>query len=595
MSIYPIETIRHSTAHVLAAAVLELFPGTKLGVGPVIENGFFYDFDLPRAIGPQDLLKIEKRMHAIIARSEAFRREEMPIDAAIAYFKKLEQPMKVALLIDLKTRGTTSVHSEEAQDVDPDRATAVSVYHNGKFADLCRGPHVSATKDLSVFKLTKIAGAYWRGNEKNKQLTRIYGLAFSSEAELADYLRILEEAEKRDHRKLGAELGLFAIIDEVGPGLPLFYPRGALLRRLVEGFLSRLQESKGYQEIWVPHITKAKLYELSGHLQKYDALYPPMELPDEASYYVKPMNCPHFMMLYKQQPKSYRDLPLRWTATTTVYRYEKSGELAGLLRVRGLTQDDCHVFAAPEQIEREIGLMLDMVKTTYRAFAFKEFYVRISLHDPKNRGKYIGDPDVWKQSEAILKRLIEKRKWKHEVGVGEAAFYGPKLDFIVRDAIGREWQLSTIQLDMNLTERFGIEYVNAENGKSRPVVIHRAILGSTERFLGILIEHYAGVFPVWLAPVQTAIIPVGKAHVRPAQKLEKALRAAGIRAEANISRDTVGYKIRLAEKQKVPYMLVVGDKEKKLKKISVRVRGVKALKTMSPASFIARVLAESAA
>lgn len=594
MTNYPIETIRHSTAHVLAAAVLELFPGTKLGVGPVIENGFFYDVDLPRAISSQDLLKIEKRMHAIVARNEAFRREEMPIDAAIEYFKKLEQPMKVALLVDLKTKGTTSVRPEEAQDVDPSRSAVVSVYHTGKFVDLCRGPHVATTKDLAVFKLTKIAGAYWRGSEKNKQLTRIYGLAFSSASELADYLRILEEAEKRDHRKLGAELGLFAIIDEVGPGLPLFYPRGALLRRLVEGFLSRLQESKGYQEIWIPHITKAKLYEISGHLQKYDALYPPMELPDEAMYYLKPMNCPHFMMLYKEQPKSYRDLPLRWTATTTVYRYEKSGELAGLLRVRGLTQDDCHVFAAPDQIEHEIDLMLDMVKATYRAFKFDDFHVRISLHDPKNREKYIGDPPVWERSEATLKRLVGRRKWKHEVAIGEAAFYGPKLDFIVRDAIGREWQLSTIQLDMNLTERFGLEYVNAENGKSRPVVIHRAILGSTERFLGILIEHFAGAFPVWLAPVQAAIIPVGKDHIRAAEKLERLLTSAGVRALANVSRDTVGYKIRLAEKQKIPYMLVVGDKEKSLKKLSVRIRGVQKLKAMTVKSLAARVVKESA-
>lgn len=589
MSQYPVETIRHSTAHLLASAVLELFPGTKLGVGPVIENGFFYDLDLPNPLSPQDLLRIEKRMREIIKRKEPFTRSEMKLDEAIQFFGERKQDYKVALLKDLKERGTTAIKADEAQDIGVEKPNVAGIYTTGKFVDLCRGPHVATTRDLSAFKLTKIAGAYWRGSEKNKMLTRVYGVAFETEGELTQYLAMLEEAKKRDHRKLGEELELFTLIDEVGAGLPLFYPKGALVRRLIEGLISELQEAKGYTPIWVPHITKENLYKISGHLEKYDAMYPPMVLKDEANYYLKPMNCPHFMMLYKSKPHSYRELPLRWTCTTTVYRYEKSGELSGLTRVRALTQDDCHVFTTPAGIEGEIKIMLDLIGKVYKIFGFKDFWVRISTHDPAGKEKYIGDPQVWKESEAALQKLISGRGWKYEVGVGEAAFYGPKLDFMIKDALGRQWQLSTIQLDMNLPGRFNLEYTDTDGAKKQPVVIHRAILGSTERFLGILIEHLAGAFPVWLSPVQAAIIPVGKTHTKPCEKLHKMLLEAGIRSEFEPSSDTVGYKIRKAEKQKIPYMIVIGDKEAKLAKLSVRVRGKKANKAMTPKSFITLV------
>lgn len=565
---YPIETIRHSTAHIMAAAICELFPGTKLGVGPVIEHGFYYDMDAPKPITTDDLVAIEARMQEIVKRNDAFVVEEMSIDDAIAFFEKAGQLYKVELLRDLKEKGTTSVRVDEAQDlptgqagVDAEKPSVVTIYKTGAFTDLCRGPHVGASSHIGVFKLTKLAGAYWRGNENNKQLQRIYGLAFLKQSELDAHLMQIAEAEKRDHRKLGKELGLFALIDEIGSGLPLFYPKGTILRRLIENLITELQESRGYQPIWIPHITKQKLYEMSGHLQKYDAMYPPMDLKGEDAYYLKPMNCPHFMMLYKTEQHSYRELPMRWVCTTTNYRYEKSGELSGLTRVRALTQDDCHVFAMPDQIESEINVMLDMLAELYKIFGFTDFWVRISTHDPKHVDHYIGDKEVWAQSEAALKRLIEKRGWSHEIGVGEAAFYGPKLDFMFKDAIGRQWQLSTIQLDMNLPNRFELEYTDASGEKKRPVVIHRALLGSTERFLGILIEHFAGAFPFWLAPEQVSIASVAERHIDVAKALQAEFQKHGIRAGLDASNESVGKKVRLAEMQKIPYSIVVGDKE----------------------------------
>src|SRR3990167_3426120 len=485
-----LHAMRHSTAHVLAAAVSELYPDVKLGVGPVVEDGFFYDMLLQKPLTEEDLGTIEKKMAEIIKCGEEFRREEMPIDDAIKFFKQMKQDFKVELLTALKEKGTTFIRPEEAGDVGGS-ADKASVYWTGKFVDLCRGPHVKNAKEIGAFKLTKIAGAYWRGDEKNPQMQRVYGLAFANQKELEVRLKMLEEAKKRDHRKLGKDLELFTIIDEIGPGLPLFYPRGAVLRRTVEDFIIEMQEKRGYEPIWIPHITKGKLYEISGHLEKYDAMYPPMELEGETSYYLKPMNCPHFMMLYKSVPHSYRELPVRYVCTTTNYRYEKSGELSGLTRVRSLTQDDCHVFATSEQIEKEVGLMLDMIEETYKVFGFNDFHVRVSIRDIKTPEKYIGDSDVWEKSEKILEGLIKNRNWKYDIGEGEAAFYGPELDFIFKDVIGRPWQLSTVQLDMNLPQRFGLEYVDTDGTKKQPVVIHRAILCSTERFLGILIEHYA--------------------------------------------------------------------------------------------------------
>ncbi len=572
-----IEEIRHSLAHLLAAAVLKKFPKAKLGIGPVIENGFYYDFKLPRPLTEADLKELEHTMRALVMEKLPFSGKKITPVAAKKLFK--DQPFKLDLIKEL------------VKNKKP-----LTLYRTGDvFFDLCRGGHVKNTSEITTdsFKLTSIAGAYWRGDEKNPQLQRIYGLAFETKKELDDYLVLMEEAKKRDHRKLGKELKLFTIVDEVGPGLPLFYPKGAILRRLVENFIIEAQEKRGYVPIWIPHVTKGELYKISGHLDKYDAMYPPMKLKNEADYYLKPMNCPHFMMLYKSDPHSYRELPIRMTCTTTNYRYEKSGELSGLTRVRSLTQDDCHVFATADQIEGEINLMLDMIDETYRAFGFKNFWVRISTHDPKNKEKYIGDPKIWKESEAILEKLITKRGWKNEVVPGEAAFYGPKLDFMAKDVLGREWQLSTIQLDMNLPKRFELEYADEKGGKSRPIVIHRAILGSTERFLGILIEHYGGDFPVWLSPLQARIIPIADRHREYAEKIMEELKNKNIRVDIASTGETLGKNIREGELEKIPYLLVVGDKEIESKSVNVRERHKKETSTVPIEEFIEKVKKEN--
>ena len=490
-----LEAKRHSLAHLLAAAVLESWPGTKNTIGPAIDNGFYYDFEFAAPITDKDLLKIEQKMRELVKTWSTFAHREVSVAEAKEFFA--HNSYKLELIDEIIDKGEK-----------------ITLYTSGQFTDLCRGGHVENMKDVATnaFTLSRIAGAYWRGDEKNKMLTRIYGLAFDTKAELDTYLEQQAEAKKRDHRKLGKELGLFTIIDEVGPGLPLFYPKGALLRSLVENFINDLQVKRDYLPIWIPHITKSELYKISGHLDKYNAMYPPMKLKDEADYYLKPMNCPHFMMLYKSLPHSYRDLPVRYVCTTTNYRYEKSGELAGLTRVRSLTQDDCHVFCTTDQIEAEIALMLDMIKEVYAAFGLTDFYVRISLRDPQNQAAYLGIDAVWQMAEEALRTIVKKTGWLAMEAVGEAAFYGPKLDFMFKDAIGREWQLSTIQLDFNLPERFDLEYAASDGSKQRPVVIHRAILGSTERFLGIMIEHYAGALPTWLSPVQAVVMPIGEAH-----------------------------------------------------------------------------------
>lgn len=572
-----LDHMRHSAAHMLAAAVLELYPGTKLAIGPTIENGFYYDFKFPEgvSVSENDLEKIEEKMKSIASGNHSFVRKEVSVDEAKSFEK--DQPFKLELIEEFAKESKT-----------------LTLYESGPFTDLCRGGHAENTKEIPLdgLKLHKVAGAYWRGSEKNPMLTRVYGLLFPSGKDLRVYLNMLEEAKKRDHRKLGKELKLFTLIDEVGVGLPLFYPRGAVLRRTVENYITELQERNGYVPIWIPHITKSELYKISGHLDKYDAMYPPMQLKDEADYYLKPMNCPHFMMLYKTEPHSYRDLPVRYTCTTTNYRYEKSGELSGLTRVRALTQDDCHVFARPDQIENEINRMLDMIAQAYGAFGFENFWVRISTHDPKNQEKYIGDKKVWAESEEALSRLIEKRGWKHEVGVGEAAFYGPKLDFIFKDVIGRDWQLSTIQLDMNLPQRFELDYIDEQSTKQRPVVIHRAILGSTERFLGILIEHFAGSFPVWLAPVQVYLLPVSSKHIDGTRALMQELLDIGIRVEIDEADETIGNKVRKTAGQKIPYIVVVGDKELGGEPWMIRVRGEKDQIQMSKQEFIEKVLGE---
>lgn len=550
--------IRHSLAHIMAQAVLEEFPEARLGTGPALENGFYYDFELPRAITDADLKIIQKRMKKIIGRGEVFEKYVVPIAEAKKKLKESGQTLKIEIVESLEERGVTDV----------------SFYKTGEgFEDLCEGPHVENTKEIPIdaFKLDKFSAAYWRADENRESMQRIYGIAFESKDELVEFQKMREEAKKRNHRKLGKELELFTIIDEVGAGLPLFYPKGTILRRLVENLIEELQEKRGYLPIWIPHITKSKLYEISGHLDKYDAMYPPMHLDKEEDYYLKPMNCPHFMMLYKTQHHSYRDLPLRYVSTTTNYRYEKSGELTGLTRVRSLTQDDCHVFTTPELIGAEINLMLDMIEEVYTIFGFTDFYVSISTRDPEDKEKYIGEDAAWDAMETTLKGLIKDRKWQHEIVSGEAAFYGPKLDFMFKDVLGREWQLSTIQLDMNLPERFELEYVNEDGTKQTPVVIHRAILGSVERFLGILIEHFGGAFPTWLAPIQVQVLPIAEPHEDYATAVVAQLRGKGIRAEVvHSGSETLNKRIRTAEKLKIPYMLVVGDKEAAAESVAVR-------------------------
>ncbi|OHA01313.1 MAG: threonine--tRNA ligase [Candidatus Sungbacteria bacterium RIFCSPHIGHO2_02_FULL_49_20] len=579
-----LNSLRHSLAHLLAAAVMELWPKTKRAIGPATENGFYFDFEFAQPIGDADLPKIEAKMREILPTWGVFTKHLLTLTDAKKEFRG--NPYKLELIREFSKNGPPFRRGS------PAGGEKLSFYKSGDYWDLCRGGHVSDAKEISpeAFRLTRIAGAYWRGDEKNIQLTRIYGVAFPTKHELDKYFKMREEAERRDHRKLGKELKLFHISDEVGPGLPLFYPKGAMLRRTVENYIANLQESRGYLPIWIPHITKGELYKISGHLDKYDAMYPPMKLKGEADYYLKPMNCPHFMVLYKSEPHSYHDLPVRYTATTTNYRYEKSGELSGLTRVRSLTQDDCHVFAAPSQIADEINLMLDMIAEVYDKFGFKNFWVRISIRGPNKKKDYIGDPAVWDSAEETLQKLIKDRGWRQETGVGEAAFYGPKLDFIFTDVIGREWQLSTVQLDMNLPQRFTLEYIDADGQKQTPVVIHRAILGSTERFLGIITEHYAGAFPFWLAPVQIAILPINNKHRDYIETIAKTLQTKHVRFEIDERNESVGKKIRDAELQKIPYLLVIGDREAATKTVAVRERGKGDLGPKSLDAFMGQII-----
>ncbi len=573
-----IEEIRHSLAHLLAMAVLEKDPQAKLAIGPVIDHGFYYDFEFSPDFTPtpNDLKGFEKKMKKLIGGKLPFEGREITPEEARKLFA--EQPYKLELIGEFEKDGQT-----------------LTSYSSGNFTDLCRGGHIKNTSEINPdsFALTHIAGAYWRGDEKNKMLTRIYGLAFETKEELDAYVAKQEEAKKRDHRKLGKDLEIFTIIDDIGPGLPLFYPNGAILRRLVERYIEEEQEKRGYQPIWIPHITKSKLYEISGHLDKYDAMYSPMKVDDD-DYYVKPMNCPHFMMLYKTKPHSYRNLPLRYTSTTTNYRYEKSGELSGLTRVRSLTQDDCHVFCEPSQIEEEIKLMLEMIGNVYKKFGLNEFSVRISLRDPKNKKKYLGEDVVWDKAEEALKNVVKTTGWKYKEEEGEAAFYGPKLDFVFKDVLGRDWQLSTIQLDFNLPERFGLEYVDSAGKSARPVVIHRAILGSTERFLGIMIEHFGGAFPLWLSPTQALILPVSDKFSTYGEEIKKTLLNAGFRVSLDGRNESLGKKIREGKLKKIPYLVVVGEKEESSKSLSVESRDNGNLGVMTTEEFIALLAKESA-
>lgn len=575
--------MRHSTAHVLAAAVLELFPEAKFGIGPVIENGFYYDFDLPRQLTPDDLLKIETKMKEIIKRNLSFEREDLSRSEAIALFDRLGQTYKVELLKE----GTVGEGGKMES-----LGEKVSIYKTGKFIDLCRGPHLVSTKEIGVFKLTSLAGAYWRGDEKRPMLQRVYGVAFETKSQLDKYLKLLEEAEARDHRKIGEDLDLFHIDEEVGAGLPLWHPKGALLRQIIEDYWINEHYKNGYELVRTPHIGNLKLWETSGHWGFYrENMYSPIEIEGE-KYLLKPMNCPFHIKIYKSKMRSYRDLPMRWAELGTVYRYERSGVLHGLTRVRGFTQDDAHIICRADQFEKELELVLKFAKKMLGSFGFNDYKVYLSLRDAKNKKKYVGSDKVWDFAEKILQKVLDKIKFKYQADVGEAKFYGPAIDIKICDALGREWQCSTLQLDLNLPARFEMEFINQRGQKETPIMLHRTLLGSLERFVAVLIEHYDGALPLWLAPVQVNIIPVGKRHIKSSFRLAEILQEEGIRVHVDDLNETVGYKIRKSEKQKVPYMLVVGDKEMSGKKLNVRTRGKKKTIIMTIKKFIEKVKTE---
>jgi threonyl-tRNA synthetase len=582
------ETIRHSTAHLMAAAVLELYPQVKFGIGPIIENGFYYDFELDKKLTPLDLQKIEKKMRELVQKNLKFERKEITIDEAKELFKKLNQPYKLELLEDIKEHGTT-VKNEltNSQTSKLVNSSMVTIYELGKFVDLCRGPHLETTKGIGAFKLQKIAGAYWRGDEKNKMLTRIYGLAFGTEKELNEHLKFLEEAEKRDHRELGKSLDLFSISEQLGAGLALWHPKGAMIRKKIEDFWKDEHQKKGYQLVYSPHIGKLNLWKKSGHWDFYrDNLYAPIKI-DEEEYLLKPMNCPFHIMIYQSQLRSYRDLPLRYAELGTVYRYERSGVLHGLTRVRGFTQDDAHLFCRQDQIEKEVIGVLKLAIFMMKTFGFKDYQVFLSTRPEKS----IGSDKMWDEATSALKKALEKTKVKYEIDKGEGVFYGPKIDIKTIDALGRAWQGPTIQVDFNFPERFDVNYIDEHGKKVRPVMIHRTVLGSMERFFGVLIEHYKGIFPVWLAPIQIYIAPVGKDHWKYCQRLAAELENFDLKVWFDDSRETIGYKIRKAENQKIPYILVIGDKEIKSKKLNVRLHGGK-VKQMSQKKFIEMILKE---
>ncbi len=585
----PIEMMRHSAAHVMAAAIQSLFPKAKFGVGPAVDNGFYYDIDIGRTVTPEDLKDIQKAMQKLANKKLAFERQEMKIDEAIKLFEKLGQPFKVELLNDIKSKGTTKLSAEEEGDIDPAMKGKVSIYTTGEFIDLCRGPHVEDSSKIGAFKVWKMAGAFWRGKETNPQLQRIYGLCFATQDELEAYEKMMEEAEKRDHKKLGKELGLFSFSDLVGSGLPLWSPKGTVLRTLLDDYVWELRKAKGFNKVTIPHITKKDLYVKSGHWSKFkDELFK-IVTREKHEFALKPMNCPHHTQIFDSEMRSYRDMPQRYAETTMCYRDEQTGELSGLSRVRCITQDDAHVFCRKSQIEQEMFGIWDIVDAFYATFGF-ELKLRLSTHDPDHFEKYLGTPEVWQEAESQLKKLIEKRGVDCVEGKGEAAMYGPKLDFMGKDALGRLHQVATIQLDFNMPANFELNCINEKGEKEQVVMIHCAIMGSIERFLAVLIEHYAGAFPLWLSPVQVAVLPVADRHFEAAHKFALTLKAQGIRVEVDDMAESVGKKIRNAEKQKTPCMIVYGDKEVEGQELTVRWRGEQNQETLPNAAFLEKVL-----
>ena len=585
--------IRHSVAHIMAQAMLERFPDAKIAIGPPIEDGFYYDFELPESPSEQDLKDIEKRMKKIIGGNHKFERREVDADEARAIFK--DQQYKLELIDDL-VNGRVDENGDEIAKP----AETLSVYTQDKFTDLCRGPHVVSTKEISpkAFSITfkPVAGAYWRGDEKRQQLTRIYGTAWETPEELNEYLHNLEEARKRDHRIVGEKLGLFVIDPLVGKGLPLWKPKGAVLRDTLERWLRQAQIDSGYDPVITPHIGNLNLYKTSGHYPYYsDSQYTPIQV-DEEEFLLKPMNCPHHCIIYKSEMRSYRDLPVRLAEFGTVYRYEQSGELHGLTRVRGFTVDDAHLFVTPDQLLEEFIKVVKLIQFVFNTLGLTDFRARVGLRDPKS-DKYVGGDDLWDKASKAILQACDEIGMNYFVEEGEAAFYGPKLDFIFRDVLKREWQLGTVQVDYNLPERFDLEYVGDDNERHRPVMIHRAPFGSMERFIGILIEHFGGAFPVWLSPVQAIVIPVTDSHVEYAYQVAAKLKDMGIRIEVDMGKARMGGKIRNARASHIPYMLIVGDRDIEAETVSVRLRTDEDLGAMSVDAFadhIKKVIDEKA-
>jgi threonyl-tRNA synthetase len=550
-------TFWHSSAHLMAEALEALYPGVKFGIGPSIENGFYYDIDLgDRTISDEDLANIENKMKELAKTNSSYKREDVPKDKAVAYFAEKGDQYKLELLEGLSDG-------------------SITFYTQGSFTDLCRGPHIPNTGFIKAIKLTNIAGAYWRGNEKNKMLTRIYGITFPAQKELDEYLTLLEEAKKRDHRKLGKELELFTFSEKVGSGLPLWLPKGAMLRERLQQFLQKAQIETGYLPVITPHIGSKQLYVTSGHWEKYGKdSFRPITTPQEGEeFMLKPMNCPHHCEIYKSSPRSYKDLPLRLAEFGTVYRYEQSGELHGLTRVRGFTQDDAHLFCMPEQVNEEFKKVIDLVLYVFNSLGFTDYTAQVSLRDQEDRSKYIGTEENWQIAEQAIIDAAAEKGLKTVVEYGEAAFYGPKLDFMVRDALGRKWQLGTIQVDYNLPERFELEYVDSDNTRKRPVMIHRAPFGSLERFIAVLLEHCAGNLPLWLTPLQVMVLPISDKYSEYAHSVAKTLKGSDIRANVDDRNEKIGRKIRDTELMKTPYMLVVGEKEMNTQTVSVRKHG----------------------
>jgi threonyl-tRNA synthetase len=562
--------LRHSTAHVMAEAVKDIFgPDVKVAIGPAIENGFYYDFLRDEPFSPEDFEKIEKRMDEIVASGAAFIRSEVTSESAMAAFAAVGEKYKLELIRDLAVE-------------------TVSLYKQGNFTDLCRGPHLPDTSFIKAFKLLRVAGAYWRGDEKNDVLQRIYGTAFFDKKDLKKHLDALEEAKKRDHRRLGKELELFTTQDQIGPGLILWQPKGALLRRLIEDYWKDEHYRHDYELLYTPHIARQDLWKTSGHLDFYsENMYSPMDI-DEVKYQLKPMNCPFHIGIYNSRKRSYREFPIRWCELGTVYRYERAGALHGLLRVRGFTQDDAHIFCRPDQLEDEIFNILDLNLHILKTFGFAEYDIYLSTRPEK----YVGNDDNWQQATDALKQALEKKNLDYQIDPGEGVFYGPKIDIKIKDQLGRSWQCSTIQVDFNLPERFQVTYTGSDNQEHQPIMIHRALMGSLERFVGVLIEHYAGIFPLWFAPVQARLLNITDDQAGYCEDVYIQMRKAGVRIEKDLRNEKLNYKIREAQLAKIPYMLIVGDKEKEDGTVTVRLRDGKNLPAMTVSDFIKKVQEE---